>query len=58
VTVRINWTGPEGIKDQYADMTRTELDDEALAKKIVEILKGMAKGEPEADPSDDHALRG
>jgi hypothetical protein len=56
VTVRVDWTCPEGTKSQTTDMTRTNLDDESLAKKIVELLKVIAKGEP--DPSEDHALRG
>lgn len=56
VTVKVDWTCPEGTKNKTADMARTELDDESLAKKVVEILKDIAKGEP--DPSEDHALRG
>ena len=55
VTLSVDWTGPEGTKTETSDMTRTELDDAALAKRIIEILKGMAK---EPDPSEDHALRG
>jgi len=56
VTITVDWTCPEGTKNQAADMTRTELDDESLAKKIVEILKDIKKAKQ--DPSEDHALRG